>query len=1213
MGSERYSVRRRIGGGPRGVVYEAWDRKRRAVVALKTLRRFSGSSLYKLKREFRALADLSHPNLVTLYELVGADQVWFIVMEMVRGPDFVRYVRGAPSDSVEDPAWYVPPPPGQEPLPRVCDVRKLRPALVQLLRGLAALHDTDKLHLNIKPSNVLVTAEGRVVLVDFTLVHDASRRLSDLSLADGMSAKIARYLPPEQAQHPAPSADAYAVGVLLYEALTGQSPYSGSLFEMLSQKRSGPSQRPRDVVMGVPPDLDVLCMELLAVEPEDRPSIREALRRLGEDPDELPPPRPRPIVAGRERERQLLEDAWSVARSGHAVVVLLRGASGMGRSALAQRFTSDMQEREAVTLLEGRCYERETMPFKAVDSMVDGLARYLEDMPPDELRGLIPDQAAYISRLFPVLDRQFPAAPRSTDADPGTCRKRAFFASKDLFRRLCERQPLLLYLDDLQWGDADSARLVASSLRGLRHHPVMLLASYRDEADPGPFIQTFLELPDLASVDVREVVLSELSDAEALAMARSFLQDCSPDAQAGLERVVAEAHGNPYLLSELSRRLCRMVAQETLQLESLTLERHFHERLAELPLAARRLMEALSLAGHPLSVHVLARAADADDQTLEAVTALRRHHFVRTISGLSEDLVEPYHELIARAVLSTLDAPTRAQLHGRLADAMEVTGWDEPVLLMEHYLAAGQRERAGDLALGAAGHAADALAFSEAARLYRQALKLGRWNPVDAEMVWVKLAEVLLYAGHPVEAAEAWLEAADVSEGASALDYRRRAAAQFLFAGHLQEGLRLVDQSLQPLGLRLATSVGWAVVSWWWESLLLLWRGTEFRPRPTVQIPERELQRIDACWFVTLALSFIDPVQGALFQARHLRYALDGGDRLRLVRAMANETVHAAGRGDRRRADAAYALARIHRKKIGSAYADGVVLLGRGVGQYLSGDWADSRGLLGRAVQLFTERAPGHTMELATGRIFLLRALLCLGELDEARDKREAWLSEAEEHQNLLLSASLRTDIFALLHLSRDDVDAARRDLEQARRAWPQEGWHYQHHFAHRAEALILNYEGRAGETLDLLLRHLPQVRRSQVMRNQLVRLRHYALLGATAIAAERNLGLATRALRAISRLDIPSAASHALTLRAALSRRSGQHTAWTGQLEHASRGFQDEGMLMHAAASRYRLGQLLTGTDAQLHASWSSAWFRSHGVVDPDAFATALGFPGPL
>src|SRR3954467_9356071 len=139
-------------------------------------------------------------------------------MELVRGLSFVDYTRG----------------PGQA---RRSDDRTVH-ALRQLVDGVSALHRSGKLHRDIKPSNVLVTADGRVVILDFGLMTElvpASAGAGSYAMA-GTPA----YMSPEEGSGATPSeaSDWYAVGVTLYQALTGRMPFAGSMLDVLDDKRT---------------------------------------------------------------------------------------------------------------------------------------------------------------------------------------------------------------------------------------------------------------------------------------------------------------------------------------------------------------------------------------------------------------------------------------------------------------------------------------------------------------------------------------------------------------------------------------------------------------------------------------------------------------------------------------------------------------------------------------------------------------------------------------------------------------------------------------------------------------------------------------------------------------------------------------------------------------------------------------------------------------
>jgi len=230
----------------------------------------------------------------------------------------------------------------------------------------------------------------------------------------------------------------------------------------------------------------------------------------------------------------------------------------MGKSAVARYFLDQLREKQpGVVILEGRCYERESVPYKALDGVVDSLTKYLLSLPDSKAQALMPREVLALARLFPVMlqvDAVFNAPQREHETpDPFTLRRKAFAALRELLGRICDRQPLVLYIDDLQWSDADSTSLVEDLLRPPDSPPLLLLSSFRSEdVRTKPFLKSLLE--KTGNESCREVLIGALSKSESYTLLNELLGSSASVLEPFADAILSEARGNPFLLEQLAPR-----------------------------------------------------------------------------------------------------------------------------------------------------------------------------------------------------------------------------------------------------------------------------------------------------------------------------------------------------------------------------------------------------------------------------------------------------------------------------------------------------------------------------------------------------------------------------------------------------------------------------------------------------------------------------------
>ncbi|WP_437968955.1 protein kinase [Sorangium sp. So ce260] len=1290
----RFTIGRRLGQGAFGVVYEAHDRERGARVALKSLHRLDPLALYRFKREFRSLSEVVHPNLVALHELFSEGDRWFFTMDLVEGTDFLSSVRGpaargAPARGASEPSaselspseprasmrsavrqdpdettplvsstWPELAASGDADLPAASDAERdptgappprwgpLRSALLQLAQGLAALHAAGKLHRDLKPSNVLVTREGRVVILDFGLVTELSTGSIDQS--GSHIAGTPAYMAPEQARSGSlsPACDWYAVGVMLYEALTGRRPFEGGALEVIVQKQRDQPPPPSALANGIPEDLDALCAELLRSQPDERPPAHEVLRRLLPAGGEAGPPgrpgarssapAPSAPFVGRQGHIDALRGAFARARGGRATTVHIHGTSGAGKTALARRFLDELSREEEAVILEGRCYERESVPYKAVDSLIDALSRHLARLPRLSAAELMPRDVHAVVRLFPVLGRVdvIARAPRREVEPPDAreLRRRGFAALREILARIADRRPLVLFIDDLQWGDADSAALLTDLLREPDAPALLLLLCYRSEdAERSELVARLLppapiDAADGDEGDVRVLALGALTPEEGRALALTFLGG-GDRAAAQADAIAAEAEGNPFFVLELSREVQGSAAPESSRGGdgAVRLGSVLANRVLRLPAEARRLLEVVAVSGKPLGRRAAREAAGltpAQDQA--AIAALRAGNVIRTRGQRDEQELEVFHDRIRETVLAQLGAAELAAVHLGLAAVLEASGRAEADVLAMHFRRAGRIDEAAHYAVHAGDRAAEALAFDRAAEHYAAALEAAPGGAAEARALRVKLAHALRNAGRGAEAARAYAAAAEGAAPRESLDLRRCAAEQLLVSGHIEEGKRALQGVLATVGMRLAERRWVVVLSLLFWRLRLRLRGFRFRERDARELPAETLTRLDICWSASVGLAMADVLQGAAFQARHLFLALRAGEPYRIARGLATEighlgTDHLVGR---RLAHRRYGTAAALAEKVGDPYLFAVNKTMLGVVECLSGRWSDGLALCREAEDLLRARCAGVAWELGTTSRFMMVAHYHRGELDALARLAAPRIADADARGDLYAASFFRVGLTYIVPLAADRPDVAREEVLGAMARWPRRSFDHLDCLETVALGRIDLYTGSP-----LAARQRIQERWRKIALSFLPRFQYYRVLihhlraSAALEAAAREalddarlartlLGEAERDARRLSREGAPWVAPMAMSLRAAIAAQRGQAASALSLLQAAADAFDASEMALFAACARRRRGALLGGEEGRALIEAADAWMAGQGIRSPARMA-AIFAPG--
>jgi tetratricopeptide (TPR) repeat protein len=805
--ARRYEIVEELGKGGMGRVYRAFDNKVEEEIALKLLKpeiAHNKKTIKRFRNELKLARKITHKNVCRMFDFHEEEKTPFITMEYVQGESLKAFIQKQ----------------GILPEEKTINIAQ------QICLGLSEAHQIGVVHRDLKPQNIMMDLEGNAKIMDFGIAHFLE---AEGVTQTGMIIGTPDYMSPEQVEGKKADqrSDIYSLGIILYEMVTGKVPFKGdtALSIALKHKTETPPD-PRKLNDQVSDDLSCMILKCLEKDSKARfQSVDELLAELRNIEEGMPlttgikrPPMPgfliegeegemeRPIFVAREEEINKLEGFLDQALSGKGRVVFVKGEAGSGKTALIQEFARRAQETHSELIVAGGNCNAHTgigdpyLPFREVLALLTGdvegrwkagsistdharrlwhclplMAHLLVEKGPELIDTFIAGQElvgraeSYVQGCVEWLRklRELVEHKAAMPVDPSLQQSVLLEQYARVLEALAESKSVILMLDDLQWVDNGSAKLLMHLAGRLKASPVLIVGAFRSEevaidrdGERHP-MKSIINECKAQSGDI-EVDVGRSGSRE---FVNAYL-DNEPNQYSNAFRksFLKHTEGHSLFTTEVLRGLKEQGAliqdedgrwtESDIDWEKLPtrLEAMIGERIDRMPEALKDVLKVASIEGEYFSGEVVAGITKTDKREMVRLLSSeldKRYQLVnvRGIVHAGGKRLSQYrfrHILFQKYLYNSMDEVERAHQHEDVGNVLEnlygehageISGQ-----LARHFQEAGLTEKAIQYLQQAGNNAVQKIAYAEAIAHFRKALELLKKLPVTPERIGQELA-----------------------------------------------------------------------------------------------------------------------------------------------------------------------------------------------------------------------------------------------------------------------------------------------------------------------------------------------------------------------------------------------------------------------------------------------------------------------------------------